>query len=80
MAFPIGGVGKAGSYVVLGQVVVIVQNFLLGHTSGKTVEYVVNGYPKPSDARLAAAFARFYGDEVMIVDGHGFNPGLMAFK
>jgi hypothetical protein len=41
--------------------IVIVQHFLFGHTGRKTIENVVYGNPKATDARLAAALSGFNG-------------------
>jgi hypothetical protein len=71
--FPIGGVGEAGEDVFLGEVGEVSQNFGVGHAGGEVGEDVVDGDAHASDARLAAAFTGFEGDDVLVV--HGWLSG-----
>lgn len=69
LLFTVGGVGETGEDVFLGEVGKVSENFGVGHAGGEVEEDIVDGDAHPSNAGLAAAFAWFEGDDVLVVHG-----------
>ncbi len=65
----IGGVGKAGEDILLGQVGEVGENFGMGHARGEIGKDIVNGDAHASNAGFATALAGFEGDDVLVVHG-----------
>jgi hypothetical protein len=70
MPFPVCGICKAGANVFLGQIVIIIQNFLFRHSGGKAVEDVIHSNSQTSNAGFSASFAWFYRDDVLVWSRH----------
>src|ERR1035437_531987 len=68
-SFTVSGVREAGPDVLGCQIREILQNLLLRHSGSEVVQHVIHGHPHPTNARLAAAFPQFNGDNVPIIHG-----------
>jgi len=67
LALPICGKSQARTNVLLGKVREIAQNLLVAHAGCEIIENVVNSDSQAPNARLAAALARFDGDDLGII-------------
>lgn len=59
----VGGVGERSPNVLQSKFGKLFDDLVVGHAGGQPAEDVVNGDAHPADARPAAAFARFNGDD-----------------
>ncbi len=63
----VSGKRQAGLNVVSGQVREVRQNFRFGHAAGKVFEHIRYSHSRSSNRGFAASFARFYGDDLAII-------------
>ena len=66
-ALTVGGIGEAGTDVVLSEFRVVGDNGLMGHASGEPAQNVGHRDAHAADAGATAALARFDGDDGLIV-------------
>jgi hypothetical protein len=71
--FAVSGVAEAGEDVLGSKVGKVCEDFGLGHTRGEIGKDIVHGDTHSSDARFAAAFAGFEGDDVLVVHEVGLS-------
>ena len=63
-AFPLGGVGEAGSDIVTAQLGELLQELILGRAAGQILEYITNRDPRASNTRLSKPHRRFNRDPI----------------
>ncbi len=66
-SFAVGSKRQAGFNVLSGEVGKVRQNFFFAHAAGKVFEYIRHGHSSSANSWLAAAFARFDGDDLAII-------------
>ena len=66
-SFTVGGIGKAGLYILGRKIGKIAEQLLRGHPGGEVLEHLVHRDAQAANARLAAPLARLDGNEVAIV-------------
>ena len=59
---------KAGSNIFLGKVRKFIKEFLLTHSASDIFKNVSNSHPCATDAQLSATFARFNGNNSLVID------------
>ncbi len=74
LVLAVGGVGEARADILLAQFGEVREYFRVGHAARQPAQPIGLGDALAPDARLAAPFARFEGDDALIV--HCMDPAI----
>lgn len=80
MTIPVRREGKAGQDVLVGQIVEVIQNLLLCHTRREIPKDIIDSDSLAPDARLAAPFPGFNGDNLLVAHLYAALHALLVVK